>query len=336
VCWEYWTRFASLTSGASKHSNATLAGSVLAALLAGAGAHTLIASPGSPSPSKQGDGAPVVLVPEFNGLTTVMDGLKTNISKQNDLLKALLSQNPSPRESHNSSDYSRQIEIMNTSTNDAKEDVKHIKETMATKESSALIDEKVMRLQEQMKRANDLRKELQHIADVIGTGNGELGKELPMLLASSQQIAKDLDPPQALPSSDKKTNAGSGDSNTIAASLKTLAGIAKTEDNAYIRGLPNQAVVSKTDSIEIFERTTDGAPCTIRWRLESRTADKVTLSIFDKDCQTSTSPNPYKLDVDYKGKQLPGTKSEVSLDRIERTTWWSLSDKSAVLALYRK
>jgi hypothetical protein len=123
---------------------------------------------------------------------------------------------------------------------------------------------------------------------------------------------------------------------SVASSLQTLAGIAETEEDEYLLSLPVQSVISKEDSTEIFERATDGAPCTIRWHLEARTASDVTLSVFDKDCQTSPPQNPYQLVIGYNWQQVQGTKSEVILARIERTKWWSLFDKSAVLAISRK
>jgi hypothetical protein len=176
----------------------------------------------------------------------------------------------------------------------------------------------VKTLQGQVNFAAEIKGTLDQMANGIGPADQKATEALPSLRKSSKGIADSLwASPQvatsnpASPSKSKAlgsqvtsatptaTASTSAVGVSVAASLQTLAGIAKTEDNAYVRGLPIQCVVSKADSTEIFERATDGAPCTIRWHLESRTADNVTLSVFDKDCQTNSPQNSYRLVVDH-------------------------------------
>jgi len=357
---------AALTSGASKHSDATLAGSVLAALLGGALAQHYIAPPPAGAAQTVNSGPTAVNSEVLNQLTTAVNSLNNNVAAQTSYLTALSANileqtkalNNLPKkygefitnwQERNSADSYFKIADFDSSLTNVKTDVNQIKSDLDSTNG------KVKTLAGQVDFAAEVKTTLDQIAYGIGPPDQNAKNALPSLRESSKGIKDSLwTSPQvatahpASPSIPKAlgsqatsaipTATGSTPANgvSVAASLQTLAGIAKTEDNAYIRGLPVQSVVSKADSTEIFERATDGAPCTIRWHLESRTADNVTLSVFDKDCQTNPPQNPYKLVVDDKGQQVQGTKSEVSLDRIERTKWWSLSDKSAVLVLYRK
>jgi hypothetical protein len=355
---------AALTSGASKHSDATLAGSVLAAILAGALVRPVIsgssaAQPSSPIPAPVNTEVLSQLTTALNSFnsnvavqTVALNVLKENVLKQTEAINRLPQSYGNvitTWQKNNSENLYLKIGDLNSSLNRVENDVTQINEVLAS------TNRDVKTLQGQVDFATKIKDALDQIAYGIGPADQKATDPLPSLRKSSKGIADSLwaspevatgnsassSIPKALgsqPTSAISTATGSTPANgsSVAASLQTLAGIAKTEDNAYIRGLPVQSVVSKEDSTEIFERATDGAPCTIRWHLESHTADDVTLSVFDKDCQSNPPQNPYKLVVDYKWKQVQGTKSEVRWDRTERTKWWSLFDKSAVLALYRK
>ena len=353
---------AALTSGASKHSDATLAGSVLAAILAGALVRPVISGSSSPQPPSLGS-SPVntevlrQLSSAVNSLdnnvaaqTVAVNVLKENVLKQTEAINKLpltYGNVINNLQKNNLENSYVKFGDLNSSLNRVESDVTQINNVLAS------TNRDVKTLQGQVDFATKIKDTLNQIAYGIGPADQKATDPLPSLRRSSKGIADSLwASPQpgnsASPSIPKtldsqvtsaiSTAAGSTPANgvSVAASLQTLAGIAKTEDNAYIRGLPVQSVVSKEDSTEIFERATDGVPCTIRWHLESHTADDVTLSIFDKDCQSNPPQNPYQLVVDSKWKQVQGTKTEVRWDRTERTKWWSLFDKSAVLALYRK
>jgi len=360
---------AALTSGASKHSDATLAGSVLAALLAGALVPRAIsdpaasAAPTTAATAQTANGSPTgVNSGVLHQLTTAVNSLNGNFAAQTSAVIALRESVLNQTEALNKLPQTYETLItnwqkqnfpdssltLNNSLTALENDVTQVKTVLAS------TNRDVKALQGQVDFAAKVKGTLDQIAYGIGPADQTASNPLPSLRKSSRGIADSLwASPQvasdsAFPSISKPLGSQATSATppataptptngvSIAASLQTLAGIAKTEDNVYIRGLPIQSFVSKADSTEIFERATDGAPCTIRWHLESRAAENVTLSLFDKDCQTNPPQNPYKLVVDYKGKQVQGTKSEVSLDRIERTKWWSLFDKSAVLALYRK
>lgn len=359
---------AALTSGTSKHSDATLAGSVMAALLGGALAQHYIAPPPTGDAQVRNGGSiasNAVNSEVLKQLATAVTSLNDNVAAQTRYLTALnanlLDQtkafNNMPKKygdsitnllERNSADSYSKMAALNGSLTDVKTNVNQLRSDLDSTNG------KVNTLTGQVDFAAEVKTTLEQIAYGIGPADQKATDPLPPLRKSSKDIADALwalpqdhtgtptSPSIAKTQSSPATSAPTFVSSTrfnevsVGTSLQTLAGIAKTEDNAYIRGLPVQSVVSKEDSTEMFERATDGAPCTIRWHLESHTADDVTLSIFDKDCQSNPPQNPYQLVVDSKWKQVQGTKTEVRWDRTERTKWWSLFDKSAVLALYRK
>jgi hypothetical protein len=298
-------------------------------------------------------------------LTTAVNSLNNNVAAQTsyltvlntNLLEQTKALNNMPKkygdfitkwQEQNSADSYFNIAAFDSSLTDVKANVNQLRSDVDS------VNGKVNTLAGQVGFAAEVKNTLEQIAYGIGPADQKATDPLPPLRKSSKDIADAL---WALPQDHTGTPTSPSISKTqgsptisapgsvsptrssevsVATSIQTLAGIVKIANDGYVRGLPVQSVVSKEDSTEIFERATNGAPCTIRWHLESHTAGNVTLSVFDKDCESNPPKNPYELVIDTTWKQVPGTKSEVRWDRTERTKWWSLFDKSAVLALYQK
>lgn len=347
---------AALTSGASKHSDATLAGSVLAAVLAGVlGAKVVLVANDAPKPSDPSTA--------LSALTSAVNSLNSNASAQT---TALLTMNDNILQQTNAlnrlpkkygtviynnlpeqrvQDLWLGIGALEGSVAYLKKDVKQITTALDS------TDRKVTAIEGQINFANEVKKSLDQIANGIGPAETETSDHkqegLPSLRKSSKDIADSLwMPPRVATTgvaSSSTLNAAAAQAPavtpapapsapanpvSVAASLQTLAGIARTEDKAYLRDFQAEYRVSATESVASLERS-DGTPCTLWWNLTALTADSATVSIVDDNCGTGLK----SLKIGKDAMPVQKTNFKARFDRSERGLPWFR--KAAVLALSR-
>lgn len=356
---------AGLTSGATKHTDAVLAASIIAALLAGGAGVKVFNSINAPS-ATTADKASIEAI--ARDLHTIAGELHTQ-----DLHDQQITNLESQVTQRNEAITNLQQEFLQLQTS-----VATLTNSLTeTNSGLRLTNSNVNRVQGQVSVSEQLKDSLQQIAYGIGPPQGkdnglpsvraslstvkeplqqiaygigppqEKDSGSPSLRASSQQIALDLapaadaskhDPPSKTPTGGTTerlvANGGAGSSassvpSTIAASLKALENDVRTSDKSFFREFSIDATAS-----DATLKKTDGQDCKVTWALISVSAQNATLQIKSNDCQIDL-PNDSTVVLDHTRTLFPGTNLEFTFERPDHIRLWPLAPKGAVVAVYQ-
>jgi hypothetical protein len=351
---------AALTSGTIKHTDGALAASILASILAGGfGVHYIQKNLDNSNPPTSITDS---VTPALNGIA---EALQTQNRKQQELGEKIVAvinkQELDLRDLHGAllhlpRNRNEQIDDVNQSITNLITNLQNVNENLNSSNGSVKL-----LLQQEVKQAGLIQNALQQIAEGIGLpATSKDSRDLLSLRASSQQIARNLDPADAtLGGSAKSLQATTSSQRSLAAPspsrgatiaeslkamqddsamfLKTMANDTAAIKTTYLSNQPvvflGQYAISRTLSSVTINRI-DGTSCQVTWILVSASTKDANISMESNTCGISL-PKKTTMVLDHTPKRLPGTNLELTFERPDQTRIWSFWPKAAIVAVYQ-
>ena len=363
---------AALTSGTTKHTDAVLAASIIAALLAGgAGGHYIPEIVNSNTVTTGASAGKSNIDPIAGELHSIAKELqKQNLHDQQ--ISTLESQVTQRNEAITNLQQEFNTQYADLSKRVAATSVSQIEQlqtSVATLTNSLAETNEDLRLTDnslkgQIRVSEQVKDSLQQIAYGIGPPQ-EKDNGLPSVRASLstvkeplQQIAYGIGPPQGkddgLPSlrassqqikdplqqiaygiADKPVANGGATSSSSPAPSTIAASLKALENDVRTsdKSFFREFSIETTASDAPLKKA-DGQDCKVTWALISVSAQNTMIQVKSNDCGIDL-PNESKVVLDHTRTRFPGTNLEFSFERPERMRFWPLSPKGAIVAVYQ-